>query len=200
MTQYVLKPSVVKECFWRLVDAPIHRLFPGYLCLQQQARVEGRTSELAFPYNKFFDTYFQVLDGDKPYLVPFTQAENPADSSLWFNANVAGTYAPSSLRPTSPLKQVATLEEGGHNAKWGLNTEHHKLARLEICDDEPVPVESLAAYLFRDFAFDIDEPSAYTMVKAFTEEFGYDLGGPAFAHLYETGDSDITEEAFIEYE
>jgi hypothetical protein len=96
--------------------------------------------------------------------------------------------------------QVATLEEGGHNSKWGLNTDHWKLARLEICDGEPVPVESLAAYLFRDFAFDTDEPSAYTMVRAFTEEFGYDLGGSAFAHLYETGDSNITEEAFIEHE
>lgn len=200
MTRYVLKPSVVKDCFWRLVEAPIHRLFPGYLCLQQQAGIEGRTTGLSFPYNEFFNSYFEVLDGNKPYLVPFTQAKNVSDSSLWLNSNVAGTYAPSSLRSTSPLMQVATLEEGGHNSKWGLNTEHWKLARLEICDGEPVPVESLAAYLFRDFAFETNEPSAYTMVRAFTDEFGYDLGGSAFAHLYETGDSDITEEAFIEYE
>lgn len=200
MTQYILKPSVVKDCFWRLVEAPIHRLFPGYLCLQQQAVLEGRTKGLSFPYNDFFDSYFQVIEGDKPYLVPFTQAENPSETSLWFNENVAGTYAPSSLRSSSPLMQVATLEEGGHNAKWALKTDHWKLARLNICDDEKIPIESLSAYLFRDYAFDTDDPTAYTLVSAFSEEFGYDIGGTAFAHLYETGDSDITEEAFKIYE
>ena len=200
MTQYVLKPSVVKDCFWRLVEAPIHRLFPGYLCLQQQAGLEGRTTGLSFPYNDFFDLYFQVIEGDKPYLVPFTQAENPSETSLWFNENVAGTYAPSSLRSSSPLMQVATLEEGGHNAKWALNTDHWKLARLNICENEQIPIESLSAYLFRDYAFDTDDPTAYTLVSAFAEEFGYDIGGTAFAHLYETGDSDITEEAFEKYE
>lgn len=196
MPEYVLKPDIVKDCFWRLAEAPIHRLFPGYLCLQQQSGIEGRTTELSFPYNDFFETYFRVLDGNKPYLVPFTQAENPSESSFWLNENVAGTYAPSSIRATSSLRQVATLEEGGHNSKWGLDTDHWKLARLHISDGEQIPIESLAAYLFRDFSFETDEASAYTVVSAFAEEFGYDIGGSAFAHLYETGDSNITEESF----
>lgn len=200
MSQYVLKPSVVKDCFWRLVDASIHRLFPGYLCLQQQSGIDGRTTGLSFPYNDFFDIYFRVLDGHKPYLVPFTQDKNVADASLWFNANVPGTYAPSSLRSTSPLLQVATIEEGGHNSKWGLDTDHWKLARLHFSDGDQIPVESVAAFLFRDFAFETDEPTAYTVVSAFAEEFGYDIGGSPFAHLYETGDSNITQEAFEKHE
>jgi len=200
MTQYVLKSDVIKDCFWRLVESSIHRLFPGYLCLQQQSNLDGKTTGLSFPYNDFFDTYLRVLDGDKPYLVPFTQAENPADATLWFNENVAGTYAPSSIRSRSPLIQVANLEEGGHNSKWGLGDEHWKLARHHLCDGEQIPVESVAAYLFRDFAFETNDPSAYTLVSAFTEEFGYDIGGSAFVHLYETGDSNITAESFDKYE
>lgn len=200
MPEYVLKPSVVQDCFWRLVEAPIHRLFSGYLCLQQQAGIEGQMEALSFPYNAFFDTYFEVQDGDKPYLVPFTQAKNPSDSTLWNNKNVSGTYAPSSIRMSSPLMQVATLEKDGYNSKWGLNEDHWKLARLHLCNGEQIPIESLAAYLFRDFSFETDEPSAYTLVSAFSEEFHYDIGGGAFAHLYETGDSDITAESFEEYD
>jgi cytidine deaminase len=153
---------------------------------------------VSFPYNEFFDKYFRVSSGNKPYLVPFTQARNPADSTYWLNKNVSGTYAPSSLRSTSPLMQVATLVEGGHNSKWGLNVNHWQLARLHICDGEYVPVESLAAFLFRDYAFETDDPSAYTMVSAFANEFGYELGGEAFTHLYETGDSAVRAEAFEE--
>lgn len=202
MSAYTLKPEVVKRCLHRLIDEPIHRLFPGYLCLQQQAAHDGRLSGLSFPYNEFFDDYLRVKgdDSDKPYFVPFTESENPSIESLWFNYNVAGTYAPSSIRPTTPLMQIAEIEEGGHNSKWGLSDNHWQLARLHLSDSEKIPLESLAAFLLRDYAFNVEEPSAYTLVKAYTEEFGYEIGGEAFAHLYKTGDTSITEEAFQVHE
>lgn len=198
MTQYVLKPEVVRDCLHRLIDEPIHRMFPGYLCLQQQATQENRTSGLSFPYNEFFDDYLRVRDdSDRPYFVPFTQAENPSLGELWNNKNVAGTYAPSSLRSTAPLMKIAEIEEGGHNSKWAIEDRHWELARHNMCEGDQVPVESLAAYLLRDYAFEADEPSAYTLVETFNEEFGYEFGGEPFSHLYRTSDSDIEASSFV---
>lgn len=184
------------ETLYRSYKNPIHRLFPGYLCLIQQSGLANRTNGLSFPYNEFFDAYLYVRDADKPYFVPFTQSESPAESSLWFNDNVSGTYAPSSLRPTSPFLQVVEVEEGGYNAKWRLKQEHWKLARHHLTDDEHIPIESLAAFLYRDYAIETDDPSAYELVSTFADDFGYELGGKQFTHLYETGDSDITEDSF----
>lgn len=198
---YVLKPAVVQDCLHRLIEEPIHRMFPGYLCLQQQAAAENRTTELSFPYNEFFDDYLRVRDdSDKPYFVPFTQAKNPSLEALWNNSNVSGTYAPSSLRSTAPLLQMAEIEEGGHNSKWGLQKHHWEPARHQLCDGNQVPVESLAAYLFRDYALDVDEPTAFALVETFLEEYGYEFGGEAFTHLYRTSDSDITADSFAKYD
>lgn len=202
MTLYVLKPSVVKNCLHRLIEEDIHRMFPGYLCLHQQASIENRLTGISFPYREFFDDYLRVKDesANKPYFVPFTQAENPSLDALWNNKNVSGTYAPSSLRPTAPLMKIAEIEEGGHNSKWRIEDRHWQLARHHLCGGQQIPVESLAGYLFRDFAFSTDEPSAFTLVETFTEEFGYELGGAAFSHLYRTSDSNISENSFEKYE
>jgi len=196
MSRYVLDVSVVRDCIQRLVDEPIHRLFPGYLCLKQQSGLANRADGLSFPYHEFFDAYLWVRDADKPYFVPFTQSRSPTETALWFNKNVSGTYAPSSLRSTSPLLQVVEVQEGGHNAKWRLQEEHWKLARHHLTDDEHIPVESLAAFLYRDYAIETEDPSAYELVSTFADDFGYQLGGKQFTHLYETGDSSITEDSF----
>lgn len=196
MSRYVLDVKVVRECIQKLVDEPIHRLFPGYLCLKQQSGLANRTDMLSFPYNEFFDAYLLIENSDKPYFVPFTQSKSPTETALWFNDNVAGTYAPSSLRSTSPLLRVVEVQEGGHNAKWRLQEEHWKLARHHLTDDEHIPVESLAAFLYRDYAVETEEPGAYELVSTFAEDFGYELGGKQFTHLYETGDSNITEDSF----
>lgn len=202
MSQYILKFDAIRGCLRRLIEEPIHRMFPGYLCLQQQSAYEGRETGLSFPYTEFFDDYLRVRedDSDKPYFVPFTQAKDPSLAALWNNKNVSGTYAPSSLRPTAPLMKIAEIEEGGHNSKWGIESRHWEFARHHLCDGNQLPAESLAAYLFRDYAFETDSPSAYTLIEVFTEEFGYEFGGEAFSHLYRTSDSDITTDSFEKYD
>lgn len=177
-------------------------MFPGYLCLQQQSALEGQTTGLTFPYTDFFDDYFRIKEEDSstPYFVPFTDSETDSLEFMWFNQNVAGTYAPSSLRSTSPLMKIAEIEQSGFDSKWGLSDEHWKLARHELSNSTKIPVESLAAYLLRDFGFTSEDPSAFTIVEAFAEEFGYEIGGKAFSHLYRTGDSNISKEAFEKYD
>ena len=202
MTSYVLRQDVVRDCLHRLIEQPIHRMFPGYLCLQQESSIKNSLNGLSFPYNEFFEQYLRVKeeDTDDPYFVPFSDLEDPSLESLWLNQNVSGTYAPSSLRTTAPLMQIAEIEQGGHQAKWRLISEHWKSARAELCDGDQVPVESLSAYLLRDYAFTFDEPSAFSLVRAFADEFGYTIGGEAFSHLYRTGDSNITRSSFEEHD
>lgn len=197
MTQHVLTVDAVRESFWDLVDLPIHRLFPGYLCLRREAGQEGRTSDLNFDYNEFFDGFFKMRSGKKPYLVPFT-VENTSETELWFNKNVAGTYAPSSLRTTTPLLQVMNFEKDGRISRWKLLENHAELAREHLCNGEYIPVEALAAYLFRDHGFEVEQPSADTLVQAFCEEFVYDPDDDEFTDLYSTGTTSITNEDFLE--
>jgi hypothetical protein len=197
MPEYILDVDVVRESFWDLVDRRIHRLFPGYLCLRREAGRENRLDDLDFDYNEFFDKFFEIRTGKKPYLVPFT-VEDSEETELWFNENVAGTYAPSSLRTTTPLLKIGEFEKDGRKSRWKLHDNHAELAREHMCNGEHVPVEHLAAFLFRDYGFQVDEPSADTLVQVFCEEWVYDRDSPAFTELYSTGETDIEPSDFIE--
>jgi hypothetical protein len=200
MVQYVLRPEVVKEGIRNLIKDPIHRMFPGYLSLKQQEDIHDREDNLPFPYTEFFNQYFRVPGSEKPYLVPFTPLENPTDENLWIDDHVAGTYAPSSLRVDSPFTKVVEVEKSGHNSRWRLQRSHWDLARHHLCDGQTIPAESLAAFLFRDFAFESEDPSAYTLIQTFEEEFGYSVGGEQFTTLYHTGDTDINSDSFEQYD
>lgn len=200
MTQYVLRPSIVKVAIRNLIERPVHRMFPGYLSLKQQEGIHNREDDLPFPYTEFFNQYFRVPGGDKPYLVPFSPLENVSDASLWIDDHVAGTYAPSSLRVDSPFTKVVEVEESGHNSRWRLQPSHWKLARHHLCEGQTIPAESLAAFLFRDYAFEVEDPSAYTLIQTFEEEFGYEIGGEQFTTLYHTGDTNINQDSFEQYD
>jgi len=197
MSEYILDVDVVRESFWNLVDRRIHRLFPGYLCLRREAGRENRLDDLDFDYNEFFDKFFEIRTGKKPYLVPFT-VEDFEETELWFNENVAGTYAPSSLRTTTPLLKIGEFEKDGRKSRWKLNDNHAELAREHMCNGDHVPVEHLAAFLFRDHGFQVEEPSAETLVQAFCEEWVYDTDSPDFTELYSPGETDIQSSDFIE--
>jgi len=200
MIRYVLETTVVQKAIRRLIESPIHRMFPGYLSLKQQAEIHGRDDDLPFPYNEFFNQYLRVPGGNKPYLVPFTPLENPSDENLWVSDNVPGTYAPSSLRADSPFTKVVKVEEGGHNSRWKLQPDHWKLARHHLCNGQTIPAESLAVFLFRDYAFETDDPSAYTLIQTFEDEFGYEVSGSQFTTLYHTGDTSINADSFERYD
>jgi len=200
MAQYLLKNAAIQEALGNLLEASIHRMFPGYLCLKQQSSIHERDNNLSFPYTDFFEEYLRVPGGDKPYLVPFTASEDPSDETLWVNDNVSGTYAPSSLRADSPFTKVVEVEKEGHNSRWRLQPNHWQLAKHHLCEGQTIPAESLIAFLFRDYAFETAEPSAYTLVQVFQEDFGYELSKDQFTTLFHTGDSNITQESFQRYE
>ena len=201
MIEYVLTTDAVRRCINELVELPVHRHFPGYLCLVREADRRGGDAGLDFEYNEFFDSFFKVAeDGDKPYFVPFREHGTKNWSTLRFNQNVAGTYAPSSLRETSPLRDVASVEGKGRNATWTLTEEHWILARTHFCNGEAVPVEALAGFLFRDYALSAETPNAETLIDVFCEEFYHGRESDVFQHLYSTGEFAVSTEDFIEHE
>lgn len=202
MPHYVLEPEVIESCLWAVATRPTHRHFPGYLGVKRTARIEDQSSGLDFDYTGFYDAFLRVRDDDDPYLTPFGPDTDPDRHSLWFNRNVAGTYAPSSIRPDQPFSRAVTVEGSGHDATYALVDDHYERAREELLSGQRLPVAPLACFLYRDFAVETDdEPAIEDFVAAFREEFGYRDDVPdesaEFEHLYERGDIDA-EDPFVE--
>lgn len=201
MTEYVLTERSVKNSLRRLQEQSIHPAFSGYLCLQQQASIAQTRNDLSFPFQDFFDQYFGVDTGevDRPYYIPFSSSQTE-ENGRWLRRGPDVTIPHLFRHPSSPLMDVASVDQvkGGHS--WSLIRKHWKSAQAALCDGTRVPVESLAAFCFRDYGLTLNEPSAFGLVDTFAEEFGYSLGDEAFSTLYRTGDSDITESSFITHD
>jgi len=202
MAQYVLDSERVQDCMWRIVDARVHRHFPGYLCVKRLAERETRTSDLDFEYDAFFDTFFKVRDYADPYFVPFGQRHTNVED-LWFNENVAGTYSAQSIRPDQPFDRVVDVEKPDTQNKATLRSNHWELAREHLTGSDKVPVTAVAGFLYRDFAVEIDsEPDGEELVKIFRDEFGYDPDDSdedeQYEHLYDSDDIEITSDDFTQ--
>ncbi len=202
MSQYILRTDILQDCLRTLIEQPIHPTLAAYLGLQQQSELTGTTSTVRLEYVDYLDTYFKLggQDSDWQYFIPFSDSTEKSVESHWVSKERAQTNRPEDLPQTSPLMKVAspiTLEQ---STEWKLKEEHWKLARFELAKGNQIPVESLAAFMLRDYAFQTKTPSALTVVQAFAEEFGYQLGGKAFTHLFRTGDSNITGETFEKYD
>lgn len=186
----VVRSAIVADALEQLRARRIHRHFAGYLSVVRVAAGAGKTKDLRPGFREFFKTFLRVPDApeDKPYVVPF--CEGPAsDASTWFNRNVAGSYAPSSLRPGLPFLQVVSVAGRGRAARYALRPKHWKRASTHLCIDEKIPVVPLALFLYRDFAIETSNPSVADIVGVFREEFGYNRGPKkepteAFSRLY----------------
>lgn len=172
----VIKPSLVAFCLRELREQRIHPTFAGYLCVKQCAAAEGRSEDLAVDFQEFFERFLSVDGGpaNKPFVYPFT-ADPPTFHNLWFNRNVAGSYAPSSLRSQSPFTRVVEVTGSGSRAKirYSLLDQHWQLARLHLTFENKVPAVPLAVFLYRDYALRTYPPSVAEWVRVFQEEFGY---------------------------
>lgn len=202
MAQYVLDPDVVQDCMWELVDARIHRHYPGYLCVKRLAERDGKTQNLDFEYDAFFDLFFKVRDYADPYFVPFGQRHTQVDD-LWFNENVAGTYSAQSIRPDQPFDRVVNVEKPDSQNKVSLRDRHWEKAREHLTGDAQVPVTALAGFLYRDFAVECDpEPDGEELIKVFCDEFGYNPDDAdetdQYNHLYTTDDIEIVNDDFTQ--
>lgn len=177
MAIYVLRPNVVAQCIQELRQLRIHQNFAGYLCMKHASAQHSTTSRLRVSFRDFFDHYFKVEGTNpvKPYIVLFTNGA-PSEANLWFNKNVAGSYAPSSLREDNPFKQTVAIERTEGRPKeylYSLKAKHWELASTDLTYGQRVPVVPLAAVLYRDYGFEGNPPSATDLISAFREQFGY---------------------------
>src|SRR6266702_1675363 len=125
LSLWKLNEGAVREALDLLCKTRIHPAFAGYLCLKHTSCASQSVSDLKPNFRGFFDTFLAVPGGPlkKPYVLPFlSQAQGMGD--IWFNQNVAGSYAPSSIRSQSPLRKVCAFSGNGRKAAFNLIANH----------------------------------------------------------------------------
>lgn len=202
-------PEFIQECFWDLAENPFHRHLAGYLgvkrCLQTRVDEDEQPYSsidgIGFDYNGYFEAFHKVREGDKPYLLPFIESDATPEN-VWLNSNVAGTYAPSSVREGQPFDKVVDVDGSGNSATYHLRENHAEIAREELCEGQKIPAGLLSAFLYRDFGIRGEtEPNAEDLVQIFRYEFGYrdevDSQAEEFETLFEMPET-AWEDAFYQ--
>jgi hypothetical protein len=172
----MIAAAKVSECLGRLREQWIHPHFAGYLCLKRTATRDLRDTGLNPNFKRdFFELFLRVpgADPSKPYIRPFLD-EAPSAANLWFNENVAGSYAPSSFRRT--LLKVITIAGAGKGARFSFRHKHWGLARTHLLRGKTIPVLDLVAVLYRDYGLQSLDGTMADWVSVFRTEFGYTLG------------------------
>jgi hypothetical protein len=182
---FVVTMQMIQRSIEQLVTQSIHPFFPAYLHLRQRAGAENTTTEI-LPRWKELGSYLEVegASTQHPYFRPF--AASGSLSQMWLNANLAGSFAGSSLRAGMPPLKVVEYDSGTRS--FALKTNHWELARKHLLFDEKVPIEALFGFLMRDFAILTagPEPEATDLVDVFLSEFGYDgRESEEVEHLYD---------------
>ena len=120
-------------------------------------------------FKSFFDRYFRVLDHPlgSPYIRPFI-SNRPTSKNLWFNENVAGSYAPSSIRPGQPFRRVVDVV-GNH---YTLKDNHERLALEHLLEGEPLSLTDIGTVLLRERGFLAERPTLADVRRALGVEFG----------------------------
>lgn len=144
----VLTLEAVRWSLDALKEASVHPFFLAYLHLRKQAAEQGTTADLTPNWDEL-GTYLRVPGGppNKPYYRPFWNGKETDPGRYWLNPNLAGSYAPSSLRIV-PREIVDII--GGH---FSLKPDHAQLARKNLLYDQPISAIAMAAFLYRDFGF-----------------------------------------------
>jgi hypothetical protein len=169
MMKVVRKPIVARSLH-NLREQKTHTNFAGYLYLQKLSAELGRLEDLKPDFLHFFKEFFFVKDHPlgTPYIKLFTE-HSPSNKNLWLNQNVAGSYAPSSLRPEQPFRQVANIQ----GRKYSLPYDHAKRAFKYLLFSMPVSVIDLAIVLYRNFGIVGDAATSMDLIEIFAYDFGY---------------------------
>jgi hypothetical protein len=171
---FVLNSKVVASAVQRLRKTKIHPHFAGYLCIKRTCRIAGTTVDLRPNFLDFFVEYLRPSDGEenKPFIRPFKENGDPA-SDVWANKNVAGSYAPSSLRGVAPFRKVVDVIGGGASAKYSLFADYPNLALEHLLFGKKLSIVWLAVFLYRDFGFSDANPTISDLVKLFQDDFDF---------------------------
>ena len=168
---YTIHVQAVREAIIRLQSRPIHPFFPAYLHLRQQSVLQKTTTEIRPNWNSLGE-FLEIPGGPvgKPYFRPFWVGRRDAGQE-WLNRNLAGSYAPSSIRST-PRKVIEINGDG----TFRLRDKHWELALTHLAGNQRVPVVALAGFFSRNFEFiATTTPGPAALVEEFFRTFEYDL-------------------------
>ncbi|MDQ1712056.1 MAG: hypothetical protein QOE45_1506 [Frankiaceae bacterium] len=183
---WVLRLDAVQRSVRRLIGRSTHAFYPGYLHLRQQAARAGSLSHIQAEWSRL--GHLLEVPGApkrKPYLKPFNTPANRADQFYWWNSNIPGSYAPSSLRAgQGPLEVVSVNADGTYN----LPPDHAERAVRHLLNRAPLPAADVAVFLLRDHGIVAPvEPTVDDLVDVFRREFGV-VDDDEFATVYHWGD------------
>ncbi|MFD7433398.1 hypothetical protein [Streptomyces sp. NPDC059861] len=167
---YVLSTGVVRWAIDTLTTRKIHPFFLAYIYLHGLTTDEGRPTPVV-PTWTDLAKYLAMPGGPpkKPFYRPFFQ-EISRPERYWLNANLAGSYAPSSLRQV-PRRIVDIGEDGD----FRLKEDSAELVLEHLLYGEPAPLVALSAFMLRNHGFRSEEglPSEWDLCSSFLTEFNF---------------------------
>ncbi|MER5631549.1 hypothetical protein [Streptomyces nitrosporeus] len=169
---HVLTTEAVKAGINALKRQRIHEHFPAYLHLRKLAVTSGSLTDLS-PEWKGVSDLLRMPGGPptKPHYRPFSSVNRKDESGYWYNKNLAGSYAPKSMRATSAFMLNTNGDE------YELPVDHAQQALERLLKGKKVPAWALAAYYLRNHAFIFEGEGGYEeLISAFVKEFGFEEG------------------------
>ncbi len=181
---YVFTKEAVLRSIAELEQGHIHEHFAGYLAVLRALKANKGLPALSADITDFHDRYLKVIGAPNktPYVRPFRSRGHGLEV---FNSNVAGSYAPSSLRSRGKLIDVIEVQGQGREAKYGLRPNHAPIARDRLLTKK-IPVGALVAFLYRDYGFHLEHPDVENVVTLFREEFGLSVTSNEENEVFET--------------
>lgn len=188
MADYVLTIVAVRNSIDRLLATKVHPLFAGYLSIRQEASRE-RSDTVQPNFVEFFNSYFALGGGPRPYYRPFWN-ESQSDKKAWYQANVAGSLSPRSADRIPAFTSVVEIDIG--RGTFRLPDDHWERASHSLLYDRKLPACSLAAYLYRNHAFESNGvPDPRLLIQAFRDDFGYSAEDDAEFNTLFSDDSNL---------
>ncbi|MEU7495723.1 hypothetical protein AB0B52_01435 [Streptomyces griseofuscus] len=168
---YVLSTDVVRWAIDTLTSRRIHPFFGPYLYLHSLTPDEDAPAAVA-PFWKEFGRYLSMPGGadNRPYYRPFFQ-EISKPERYWMNSNLAGSWAPKSLRNV-PLTVVDVNAEEN---TYRLKTPSGVLVLHNLLFDQPVPLLAVSAFMLRNYGFMSDgaPPTESDVCRLFLKHFNF---------------------------
>lgn len=167
---YLIRKEIVAKSLSRLREQKTHTLFAGYIYLQRRASELNRLNDLQPEFLPFFEQFFLVKDHPlgAPYIKLFTE-QKASSKNLWLNKNIAGSYAPSSLRAGQPFRKVVEIKD----KIYSLPQNHADRAFEYLLYSIPIQIADLAIVIYRDFGFLEESFSINNLINIYAYEFGY---------------------------
>lgn len=192
---HVLTIERIAQSLKRLRGLGIHRNIIMYLCIKRASAQQETTEGIKIDFREFFERFLTIRNApldrlNKPYIIPFESS----DAKIWLNRNLAGSFAPSSVRPDNPVNTAIAWDGAGSKVTYALRPNHGKAVFENLLrNGQKISALDLAIFLYRDFGFDSDEMSAEALVSIFKNEFGYIKNGETTSDYGEVFDLSIID-------